>query len=48
MRLRKLSLEQLVDNNKKELLNDKEAMKKLEEQIEIKRLINFQRDKLSI
>ncbi|WP_407268176.1 FbpB family small basic protein [Radiobacillus sp. PE A8.2] len=36
MRLRKLSFEELVNQNKQELLNDEKAMKKIEEQVELK------------
>ncbi|WP_186577637.1 FbpB family small basic protein [Aquibacillus kalidii] len=34
MRQRKLSFEELVAKNKQELLNDKQAMKQIEEQME--------------
>ena len=40
MRQRKLSFEELVAKNKQDLLNDKQAMDELEEQLERKRQIN--------
>ncbi|MBM7572204.1 FbpB family small basic protein [Aquibacillus albus] len=36
MRQRKASFEELVSKNKQELMNDKQAMKQLEEQLENK------------
>lgn len=37
-RIRKISFEELVSENKKKLLSDKEALKRIDERIENKRL----------
>ncbi|MDC3416551.1 FbpB family small basic protein [Aquibacillus salsiterrae] len=48
LRTRKLSFEELVAKNKQELLNDKNAMNKLEEQLEKKHLQSVIKKKQSI
>jgi hypothetical protein len=42
-RIKKITMEELINENKKMLLNDKSALEKIDEQVEKKRLssINF-------
>ncbi|MCT2534338.1 FbpB family small basic protein [Aquibacillus koreensis] len=38
MRQRKITFEQLVEKNKQELINDKHAMKQIEQQVEARQM----------